>query len=91
MVALFPIAFLVSLLAWLLVFSISRYVSLASIVGSLLLPLTVGVLFFLHRTDWLTLLLSILMSLLAVWRHRSNIERLRLGTEPRFVKKASTQ
>jgi glycerol-3-phosphate acyltransferase PlsY len=27
---------------------------------------------------------SLLISALAIWRHRSNMERLRAGTEPRF-------
>ena len=87
MVALFPLAFLVSLGTWLLVFSISRFVSLASIAAAIVLPITVTVLFVLHKADWLALLVSMLMCLLAVWRHRSNITRLRAGTEPRFQKK----
>jgi glycerol-3-phosphate acyltransferase PlsY len=47
----------------------------------------VAVLYFLHRSDWLALLVSILMAVLAIWRHRSNISRLRAGTEPRFERK----
>ena len=87
MVGLFPIAFLVSLGAWLVVFTLSRIVSLASIAAAVALPLTVTILFMLHKSDWLALMVSILMCLLAVWRHRSNIARLRAGTEPRFEKK----
>jgi len=59
----------------------------ASIAASIALPVSVTVLFLLHRTDWLGLVVSILMCALAVWRHRSNITRLRAGTEPRFEKK----
>jgi glycerol-3-phosphate acyltransferase PlsY len=33
---------------------------------------------------------SLVISALAIWRHRSNIERLRAGTEPRIERKAST-
>jgi len=90
MASLFPIAFIVSLGLWIILFSITRYVSVASIAAALALPVTVAVLFFLHKNDWLTLLLSILMCLLAVWRHRSNIARLQAGTEPRFEKKQKT-
>jgi glycerol-3-phosphate acyltransferase PlsY len=43
-----------------------------------------------HRKDWLTLLIAVVMCVLAIWRHRSNIARLRAGTEPRFEKKAKT-
>ncbi len=87
MVALFPIAFLVSLVAWLLVFTITRYVSVASIAAAIALPVTVTILFVLHKSDWLALLVSILMCLLAVWRHRANIIRLNAGTEPQFEKR----
>ena len=87
MVALFPIAFLVSLLAWTLFFTITRYVSVASIAAAIALPVTVTILFALHKSDWLALLVSILMCLLAVWRHRTNITRLRAGTEPQFEKR----
>jgi glycerol-3-phosphate acyltransferase PlsY len=86
-IGLFPSAFLFVIGIWLLVFTTTRYVSLASIMASVALPSAVGVLFFLHRTDWLALSVSIMMAALAVWRHRSNIHRLRAGTEPRFEKK----
>ena len=86
-VGLFPSAFLFCIGTWMLVFTISRYVSVASLVASLALPLAVTILFCLHKADWLALLVSILMCSLAVWRHRSNIARLRVGTEPRFERK----
>jgi len=86
-VGLFPSAFLLCIGTWMLVFTISRYVSVASLAASLALPLAVTILFCLHKADWLALLVSILMCSLAVWRHRSNIARLRVGTEPRFERK----
>lgn len=79
--------FLICLGLWLLLFTTTRYVSVASIGGSLALPVVVAVLFLMHRLDWLALAVSIAMCALAVWRHRSNITRLRAGTEPRFEKK----
>ena len=86
-VGLFPAAFLFCLGIWLLLFTTTRYVSVASIAAAITLPSAVTLLFILHRTDWLALTVSILMCVLAVWRHRSNIVRLRLGTEPRFERK----
>ncbi len=86
-VGLFPSAFLFCIGTWMLVFTISRYVSVASLAASLALPLAATILFCLHKADWLALLVSILMCSLAVWRHRSNIARLRVGTEPRFERK----
>lgn len=80
-------AFLICLGFWLLLFTTTRYVSVASIGGSLALPVVVGGMYLLHRADWLALAVSIVMCALAVWRHRSNITRLRTGTEPRFERK----
>lgn len=79
--------FLICLGLWMLLFTVTRYVSVASIVASVALPVAVGALFLLHRTDWLGLAVSVVMALLAVWRHRSNIARLRSGTEPRFERR----
>ena len=86
-VGLFPSAFLLCIGSWLLVFTLSRYVSVASISASIMLPVAVTILYLLHKADWLALLVSILMCALALWRHRSNFVRLRSGTEPRFERK----
>ena len=88
MVGLFSLAvFLVCLGMWLLLFTVTRYVSIASIVAAVSLPVAVGILVFLHRADWLGFTVSVVMAFLAIWRHRSNIVRLRAGTEPRFEQK----
>ena len=86
-VGLFPSAFLLCIGTWMLAFTLSRYVSVASIAASIALPVAVALLYHLHKADWLALLVSILMCSLALWRHRSNLVRLRAGTEPRFEKK----
>jgi glycerol-3-phosphate acyltransferase PlsY len=88
MVGLFSLAvFLVCLGMWLLLFTVTRYVSIASIVAAISLPAAVGILVLLHRADWLGFTVSVVMAALAIWRHRSNIVRLRAGTEPRFERK----
>lgn len=88
MVGLFSLAvFLVCLGMWLLLFTVTRYVSIASIVAAISLPVAVGILVLLHRADWLGFTVSVVMASLAIWRHRSNIVRLRAGTEPRFERK----
>jgi acyl phosphate:glycerol-3-phosphate acyltransferase len=79
--------FLICLGLWLLLFTVTRYVSVASIVAAAALPVAVGALYFLHHADWLGLTVSIVMAALAIWRHRSNIVRLRDGSEPRFERK----
>ena len=83
-------AFLFCLGTWLLLFTMTRFVSVASIAAALAVPTSVSALFIMHRKDWLTLLIAVVMCVLAIWRHRSNIARLRAGTEPRFEKKAKT-
>ena len=65
---------------WLVVFAISRYVSLASIVAALALP----------AAAWLTdgslrmIGIATLVGALAIYKHRANIRRLLDGTEHRF-------
>jgi glycerol-3-phosphate acyltransferase PlsY len=95
LLALFPffgIALL--LLIWLAVFLISRYVSLASIVAAAALPLLTVWGAFHHGKfqdgTWNRSLLafSVIAGGMAIYKHRSNIERLRQGTENRFKKSA---
>lgn len=77
---------LVAVGAWMLTFFTTRYVALASIVAAIVLPIAtafvagIGPLFY----------FALGLSLLAVWRHRSNIQRLRAGTENRFHRKSKT-
>ena len=82
-----PIAALTIFLVWLVVFLVTRYVSVASIIAALALPLTVGLLVQLKKTQGAVLLyFSAAMTVLVIWRHRSNIARLLNGTEQRFTK-----
>ncbi len=84
--ALMPVALLVAAVVWAVVFFISRYVSLASIAAAIALP--VAVWFAAEGDDWTALLaFSILIAAMAIWRHRSNIQRLLQGTENRFARK----
>ena len=78
--ALFPAAFAVVLVLWLVVFGISKYVSLASLAAAVALPLTAWLLHSSARMTWL----AIFMSALAIYKHKANIKRLMDGTENRF-------
>ena len=83
-----PIAALTIFIVWLIVFKVTRYVSLASIVAATALPVTVAILIGMNLTQGTILFyFSVLMTALVVWRHRSNISRLLKGTEPRFARK----
>jgi glycerol-3-phosphate acyltransferase PlsY len=90
LVALMPWAVLAIALVWFAVFFATRYVSLASICAAASLPLAVGALWFYGCGGNGPLLgFSALIAALAIWRHRSNIERLMAGTEHRFERKTS--
>ena len=83
-----PIAAVSIFLVWLVVFLTTRYVSLASIVAAVALPIIVAILVRLNYTQGYVLLyFSTVMTALVVWRHRSNISRLLTGTEQRFARK----
>jgi glycerol-3-phosphate acyltransferase PlsY len=91
LLALMPWAVLIIAVVWFIVFPISRYVSLASICAAAALPLAVGGLWFAGCGGSAPLLgFSLVISALAIWRHRSNMGRLRNGTEPRFERKIPT-
>jgi acyl phosphate:glycerol-3-phosphate acyltransferase len=80
---------LIILIVWLAIFFIWKYVSLASICAALSLPVAVLALFPLvaHGNYWVLLIFSLIVAALAVWRHRSNIDRLLHGKENRFGSK----
>jgi len=71
-----------AVLAWLSVFLITRYVSVASILAAITLGIVAWPLYF-HEHSWFPVMLDVL-ALLAIWRHRGNIRRLREGTESQF-------
>ena len=78
--ALVPWAFLIILGVWIVVFAITRYVSLASIAASVSLPFA----------TWVTggsitlILVTSAMTVLAIYKHKANIQRLLSGTESRL-------
>lgn len=80
-----PLATGVVLVLWVSIFAFSRYVSLASIIAALSLPLTVGVLIKTGELDGSAYFaFSCAAAFLVVRRHRDNIRRLFAGTENRF-------
>lgn len=75
-------------LVWFIVFEISRYVSLASIIAAISLPIIAGLFAYWRFIDTSALVyFSILIMALVLWRHRSNFSRLLKGTEQRFSRK----
>jgi glycerol-3-phosphate acyltransferase PlsY len=78
--ALVPLPLGIVLAIWIGVFALTRYVSLASIGAAFALPFA----------TWLTgrsgtlIVITVALAAMAIYRHRSNIERLLNGTENRI-------
>ena len=70
---------------WIVVFYFTRYVSLASLVGAVVLP--VAILIWSRDPQSPVFIASVAIALFVFWTHRANIGRLRRGEEHRFVKK----
>ena len=68
---------------FLAVFSLSRYVSLASVLAAISLPLLMAA----GTSSNANLVVALVAMLLVLWRHRSNIKRLINGTEPKLNQK----
>ncbi|HHT91505.1 MAG: glycerol-3-phosphate 1-O-acyltransferase PlsY [Bacillota bacterium] len=81
-----PLGAAILFVIWILVLLISRYISLASLVVAACLPLVLGLL----RSAWVEVALAVIVAIVTIYRHRSNIERLRNGTEFRFGQKVNS-
>ena len=85
LLGLMPVAVVSVFLVWLLLFQLTRYVSVASIVAALALPLFVALYLWIKALTGPSLLpFSILIAGVVIWRHRSNMQRLLRGAEQRF-------
>jgi glycerol-3-phosphate acyltransferase PlsY len=82
--ALAPWAVLVALIVFLLAVALTRYISVGSIVAAVALTATVWI-----RTphDLFLDIVTTGLAVLAIYKHKSNIQRLMAGTENRFGKK----
>ncbi|HUA01772.1 MAG TPA: glycerol-3-phosphate 1-O-acyltransferase PlsY [Candidatus Aquilonibacter sp.] len=79
-------AVLFALVLWLLVVGFWRYSSLGSIVAAAALPVFVYFLYAPgHAPPPFVALATVAISLLVLWKHRANIERLIAGTENRLT------
>ena len=90
LIVLLPFPILIGATLWGLVFLLSRYVSLASIILGVSLPVSCWVLPLFTKLTFSPAEFWFAGAIAAfnVWTHRSNIGRLLAGTENRFVKKA---
>jgi glycerol-3-phosphate acyltransferase PlsY len=78
--ALIPWAVAPAAVLWLAVTSLSRYISLASVIACLSLPLGAALFGYPRHA----VIASAVAALIIVWRHRENLARLASGTERRL-------
>jgi glycerol-3-phosphate acyltransferase PlsY len=78
--ALVPWALLIILGVWIVLFALTRYVSLGSIFAAAVLPFAT---WFTTKSILLTVVTSA-MAALAIYKHKGNIQRLLAGTESRI-------
>jgi acyl phosphate:glycerol-3-phosphate acyltransferase len=79
------VATFIAVIVWIAIFFLFRFVSLASIVAAVALPLSAWLLG--SARDPIVLGFSLLIATLIIFRHRGNIVRLLQGREPRFDRK----
>ena len=88
LLALTPVATLIGAAVWIIVFWLTGYVSLASIVAAVVLPIVILVVRSHDQNNGKPLVYaSACVAAVIIWRHRSNLSRLMRGTEPRFTRK----
>ena len=82
--------FFALLAIFIVILAITKYVSLASIISAVYCPVATLLMSLIvegdgFRRSFLYMLLSLPIAGIVIWMHRSNIERLRSGTENRFT------
>ena len=84
--ALAPLAVLLSFVLWIVVLLISRIVSMASMIAALFLPISIFILnsAFDENIHISIQILAILVAIVVIYKHKSNIKRLIEGTEKKI-------
>jgi len=82
-----PLSGVIGLAVFVLVTLASRYVSLASIVGSVAAVVAMAVFLGLDRVPWQYLVYIVVVVALIIFQHRDNISRLLSGTESKLGQK----
>ena len=86
-IALAPWPLLIALVVFILAVVITRYISVGSITAAIALPAAVWIM---SPQNLLLGIVSTALGALAIYKHKSNIQRLMAGTENRLGKKSST-
>ncbi|HEU4322835.1 MAG TPA: glycerol-3-phosphate 1-O-acyltransferase PlsY [Roseiflexaceae bacterium] len=87
LLAVAPLLMLIGLVAWALAFAVVRISSVGSLTAAAAVAIAAGVLLATGQLDLAYALFVWAVVALIVYLHRENIQRLRAGTENRFVRK----
>ena len=82
--ALLPVALGISITLWLVLLALTRYVSVASIAAAFILPFAA---WWPGRSSRTMIIVAAVIGALAIYKHRTNMQRLMNGTENRLGKK----
>ena len=88
-----PGTLIIGLVVWFILYYATRYVAVASIGFGVSLPVCALVITIVGGEDshWGKVVLALLVMGWIIWRHRSNITRLREGTESQFDRRNSSK
>lgn len=78
--ALMPQITAIVFVVWLVLFLITRYVSVASIIAAVLTPILAAI----YNEPVIYFLFALVAAVIIVFRHRDNIKRLKAGNENKF-------
>lgn len=81
LIGLAPLVFISALCVWIIMFVISKYVSLASIVAGVSMP----VFFVFYGEPMSFFVLGVIIALIGIFRHKENIKRLLAGKENKLA------
>ncbi|MFA4981244.1 MAG: glycerol-3-phosphate 1-O-acyltransferase PlsY [Candidatus Omnitrophota bacterium] len=80
-IGLAPLILLPSLIIWIVVFSVSNYVSLASIIALISFPIIACI----FKVSFYIIVFSVATCLLSVYKHKDNLRRLLRGEENKTI------
>ena len=82
-----PLSAVAGVVIFIALIALTRYVSLASILGSLSAVVAMAVFMGTDRVPWEYLVYIVVVVALIIYQHRDNISRLRSGTESKLGQK----
>ncbi len=85
---LMPLVAVIGAVIWIVVFYLTRYVSVASMAAAIVLPIVIVIMTDqIDSSNGALFYFSLCLAALVILRHRSNLSRLVRGNEPRFDRK----